>query len=114
MKRLCPCCREAYFVQKESGEGIFLGDEYGRQADRFFRHREGGCAACNYTGYAGRIAVQELLSVEGRVAEAVMSGVKAEDLEAVAIEDGMIGMKQDGIAKAALGYLELTELMEIF
>ena len=114
VKRLCPCCREAYFVQKESGEGIFLGDEYGRQADRFFRHREGGCAACNYTGYAGRIAVQELLSVEGRVAEAVMSGVKAEDLEAVAIEDGMIGMKQDGIVKASLGYLELAELMKIF
>ena len=114
VKRLCPCCREAYFVQKESGEGIFLGDEYGRQADRFFRHREGGCAACNYTGYSGRIAVQELLSVEGRVAEAVMSGVKAEDLEAVAIEDGMIGMKQDGIVKASLGYLELAELMKIF
>ena len=114
VKRLCACCREAYFVQKESGEGIFLGDEYGRQADRFFRHREGGCAACNYTGYAGRIAVQELLSVEGRVAEAVMSGVKAEDLEAVAIEDGMIGMKQDGIVKASLGYLELAELMKIF
>lgn len=114
VKRLCPCCREAYFVQKESGEGIFLGDEYRWQSDRFFKHREGGCAACNYTGYAGRIAVQELLSVEGDVAEAVMNNVKAEDLEAIAMENGMIGMKQDGIAKAALGYLELTELMEIF
>ena len=40
--------------------------------------------------------------------------VKAEDLEAVAIEDGMIGMKQDGIVKASLGYLELAELMKIF
>ena len=114
VKRLCPCCREAYFVQKESGEGIFLGDEYRWQSDRFFKHREGGCAACNYTGYAGRIAVQELLSVEGDVAEAVMNNVKAEDLEEIAMENGMIGMKQDGIAKAALGYLELTELMEIF
>ena len=43
-----------------------------------------------------------------------MNNVKAEDLEAIAMENGMIGMKQDGIAKAALGYLELTELMEIF
>lgn len=114
VKRLCPCCRQEYFVQKESGEGIFLGGKVLGQSDRFFRHREGGCAACNYTGYAGRIAVQELLFVEGEVAEAVMNRAKYEDLEAAAIENGMTDMKQDGIAKAALGYLELTELMEIF
>ena len=114
VKRLCPCCREAYFVQKDSEEGIFLGDEYGGQEDKFFRHREGGCAACNYTGFAGRIAVQELLSVEGEIAEAVMSRVKSEDLEALAVENGMVGMKQDGIVKASLGYLELAELMKIF
>lgn len=58
--------------------------------------------------------MQELLFVEGEVAEAVMNRAKYEDLEAAAIENGMTGMKQDGIAKAALGYLELTELMEIF
>ena len=43
----------------------------------------------------------------------ILASVRKAD-GAVAIEDGMIGMKQDGIVKASLGYLELAELMKIF
>ena len=69
---------------------------------------------CGYTGYGGRIAVQEVLSMDGGVAEAVMGGAKAEDLEAVAMKCGMVTMRQDGIEKAMSGELELAELMRLF
>ncbi len=114
VKRLCPHCRVAYRPDGSEPESSFLGGKEGDMSGVFYRHRKEGCAMCGYTGYVGRIAVQEVLSVDGSVAEAVMCGVKADDLEDVAIKNGMTSMRQDGIEKALAGELELSELMRLF
>lgn len=114
VKRLCPACRMAYVPGDTEAAAGFLGGKFKELSGSFYRHREGGCAVCNYTGYVGRIAVQELLSMEGSVAEAVLGGSRAEDMEAAAVKNGMVTMKEDGIAKALAGEVELAELMELF
>lgn len=114
MKRLCPVCRRACAPEEMAAAEGFLGRQDRELSGIFYQHRDGGCAACNHTGYAGRIAVQEVLIMDGSVAEAVMGGVRAEDLEAAAVKSGMVTMKQDGIAKALAGEVELAELMELF
>ncbi len=114
VKRLCPYCRVVYSPEAAGAESSFLGEQAGGRSAVLYRHRKGGCAMCGYTGYGGRIAVQEVLSMDGGVAEAVMGGAKADDLEAVAMKCGMIAMRQDGIEKALAGELELAELMRLF
>lgn len=112
VRRLCPVCREPYRAAPGSREAEFLGEDYDRQQE-FFRHRAKGCPHCEHTGFAGRLAVQELLNMDGRLTEAVAAGVTAGELAKLAEEAGMVSMKQDGIKKAAAGQLELSELLEI-
>ena len=114
VKRLCPYCRMAYSPEAAGVENSFMGEQAEGRPTVLYRHRKGGCAMCGYTGYGGRIAVQEVLSMDGGVAEAVMGGAKAENLEAVAMKCGMVTMRQDGIEKAMSGELELAELMRLF
>lgn len=112
VKRLCPYCREQYTLKAGSREGQFAGRE-NIWGNEFYRHSRGGCEFCHGTGYIGRIAIQEILDLSGDLAEAIAEGVTAGELEELAQTRGMVTMKQDGIAKAAAGELELAELMEI-
>lgn len=113
VRRLCRHCRESYEVTGESLEAAFLGDAY-EEGKLYFRPHLEGCPACGGTGWEGRLALQEILILEGEVAQAIMAGKGVADLAQVAAKHGMVTMKQDGIRKAKKGKTSLEELMKIF
>lgn len=113
VRRLCCHCKEPYQVEKGSEEALFLGDDWQKQ-HTFFRHREDGCAYCDYKGFIGRMAVQEILVIDGALAEQIAAGISIGELQELAEKEGMISMKQDGITKAVEGDLELQDILSIF
>src|SRR5207247_2397789 len=54
-----------------------------------------GCVACAGTGYAGRIALYEVMNVHGRIRRHIEA--TTEEIFAAAVEDGMTTLRQDGI-----------------
>ena len=70
-----------------------------------------GCDRCGHTGYAGRIAVAELLQFDDHVRVLVQEGFKIEHVLVEARKQGMITLRQDGLLKALDG---LTSLEEVF
>ena len=72
-----------------------------------------GCAKCAQTGYRGRTVISEMLEVTPALGAALRNGVRADELRALAINDGMTTMLADGIAKAAAGITTLDELLGI-
>jgi type IV pilus assembly protein PilB len=72
-----------------------------------------GCKACNRSGYKGRMAIHEVLVMTETLEEAVIGGAKAFELNKLAIEEGMISLKEDGFRKAAKGLTTLQEIMRV-
>jgi type II secretory ATPase GspE/PulE/Tfp pilus assembly ATPase PilB-like protein len=68
MRKLCPHCRAPVSEPLTPMERLFrdLTDE-----PPVYRAR--GCAECNYTGYAGRLPVAEIIEVDDRLRDAFLS-----------------------------------------
>ncbi|MBU2713241.1 GspE/PulE family protein [Zooshikella harenae] len=73
-----------------------------------------GCENCSYTGYQGRIGVYELLVLNERVKDAILSNRPSFEIRRISIEtSGLITLQEDGIDKAALGLTTLTEVQRM-
>jgi type IV pilus assembly protein PilB len=105
-RRLCHECREAY--QPESEELRELGLEHGHGLT-VYRHK--GCVACAGTGYAGRVAVYEVLNVNGRIRRLIEG--TTEEIFAAAVEEGMITLRQDGLRLVLEGISSLEEIRRV-
>ena len=112
LRRLCPMCREKYTVARASREAEFLGDGY-KEGLEYYRVSKEGCPVCEYKGYIGRIAIQEVMLVpETDMPDESISNTSARDVCQESFVDGT--MREDGIRKAKDGLIELEELMRIF
>lgn len=72
-----------------------------------------GCQACSRTGYRGRIALHELLIVTEEIERAIIAGSSVEGIQRIAVEQGMIPLRHDGLRKAALGLTSLEEVIRV-
>ena len=70
-----------------------------------------GCHACGGTGFAGRTVISELLVMTDELRRMVMRRVSADEIRTLAVEQGMVPLYQDGVAKAASGITTLDEVM---
>ena len=76
-------------------------------------YRGKGCKDCNGTGYLGRVGIFEVLTVSPTIAKLILSRTEASVIEAKAIEEGMITMKQDGYQKVLRGITTIEEVFRV-
>jgi type IV pilus assembly protein PilB len=74
-------------------------------------YRPVGCSACGKTGYRGRFALHEVMSMTEEIERLVIERRSTDDLRKVAVMEGMIPLREDGLRKVAAG---LTSIDEIF
>jgi general secretion pathway protein E len=74
-------------------------------------YRPKGCEWCAGTGFRGRRGVFEVMEVTPALRRAIGPKTDATELEAVARQDGMATMTEDGLAKCRAG---LTTVDEVF
>ena len=72
-----------------------------------------GCKACGGTGFKGRVGVCELIKVTAALRHAISAGHGEEQLTAVARNDGMVALLDDGIIKACLGLTTMDEILRV-
>jgi len=113
-RRICVHCKESYDPPVEVIEDIkvFLGKLFPKtQKVKLFRGK--GCAECANTGYMGRIGIFEVYPVSEKISRLILEKSSAAEIEKVAIEEGMIAMKQDGYLKALEGVTTLEEVLRV-
>ncbi len=72
-----------------------------------------GCERCHGTGYRGRAAITEFLDLSVRVRQMILERRPAADLQAAAMEEGMITLRQSAVAKALAGETTLREINRV-
>ena len=71
-----------------------------------------GCLSCRNTGYSGRIALIELLTMDDTISELVLSNAPGYVIRETAMQKGMITMMQDGLNKIRSGITTIQEVYE--
>ena len=72
-----------------------------------------GCEKCNNTGYLGRVAIYEVMPMSEKIAKLVVERTSASRIQAQAMEDGMLTMKQDGYVKVVEGVTTIQEVVRV-
>lgn len=103
VRRNCEHCKVAEQVTAEVREALGVGD-----AETFWRGS--GCTECSGSGYRGRVAVYELLEMSPELRNLVLAGVGHDQLEARAVEEGMVRLTVQALALARTGAIALGEV----
>ncbi len=108
VRKLCCHCRREYEMEKQLADILALPFDKGQL---YFRAE--GCESCRYTGYRGRIALQEIMLLGPEIRDFLNRGESSEDyLQKLAIESGMTSIMADAINKAKEGQSSLEEIMK--
>ena len=67
---------------------------------------------CGGTGFAGRVALYEVMSVQGRMRRLIETG-STDEIFAEAVAQGMKTLRQDGLRLALAGVSSLDEVRRV-
>ena len=62
-----------------------------------------GCSKCHHTGFKGRIGIFEYLPINHGIRKEIMANSDSDRIKGVAIEGGLVTLRQDGWRKVADG-----------
>ena len=111
VRTLCPDCREAYEPMHEVVDRWNLGRFTDGSAVTLYRPV--GCGACGDTGYAGRVAILEILVMSDEIRSLVLKRSDVGDIARAAARQGMVPMCDDGLAKAVAGVTTIEEVLRV-
>lgn len=103
VRRLCLHCRQ--IAAATAIEQEYLGVDASVQV----YHRK-GCQHCRYSGYVGRIAVQEVLPLNEDLARLILSGSSTTVVEDMACALGWRSLGKDAKQKVLQGLTDVSEL----
>jgi general secretion pathway protein E len=108
---LCPACKKGLPMSFEErlrfeAAGIVPGGD-------LLLFRPVGCRACEEVGYVGRRAIFELLEVTDPIRDLIRKRASSQDIQAMAIAQGMRTMAQDGLRRCLEGVTTLAEVTRV-
>jgi type IV pilus assembly protein PilB len=108
VRRLCQECRTPFQPPRK------IQEELGLTYDQdlvFYQIK--GCPKCEHTGYRGRMAIYEILSISTSLENLIMERASAHELYRQALKDGLVSLRRSGIAKVLDGRTSLDEVMRV-
>ena len=108
---LCDRCKEAYVPTKEELDEAGYSDRTMPDAPTFFRPV--GCRGCTNTGYHGRMGLYEVMLMSEKIERLTVERASSEDIRALALDEGMEGLREDGLRKAAGGITSIQEIARV-
>jgi type IV pilus assembly protein PilB len=108
VRRICTKCREETKVSSAMLTDLGLKPE-DITDKKFFKGT--GCDNCNNTGYKGRIALFELMILNDKIRDMVLGNASTDELREEARLNGMLPLREFGIAVAVDGITTLDEVI---
>ena len=84
-----------------------------KMPDPLFVYSAKGCDQCNFTGYAGRVGLFEVLSMNDEIAELIIKNPLESLIFKAAQKQGMVTMEQEGILKVISGETTIEEITRV-
>jgi general secretion pathway protein E len=111
LRLLCTHCREKYQPIPEILKSTGLAKLIEGEAPELYRPK--GCDHCGGTGFAGRIAIIELLMITDTIRQLALQHADEKRIQAAAIGEGMSTMFVDGCRKVLAGLTSIDEVTRV-
>jgi general secretion pathway protein E/type IV pilus assembly protein PilB len=109
LRKLCPLCRKPYPAEAHERRLLGIEDEHSAA----IIYRAAGCEQCAYQGYKGRMAIMELLRVDGEIDELVARRATVRELRTAALAKGFCTLAEDGLRRVIDGSTSLEEVARV-
>ena len=110
MRRVCPACKEPYAPLPEVFQQIGVKPEEFQTAQLV---RGAGCDRCKNTGYSGRCAIIEAMTVTDEIRKLIIQRTPASEIGKVAVEQGMSTLRDVAISKVKEGVSTFEQVIEV-
>ena len=107
IRRLCPACKRP----ATNGLEDLPADLIAETGCELFQPV--GCRECHQTGYSGRIAIFELLTISSRIRQLCNQQASSGEIRLAALEDGMQSLRQMAWQRVLSGDSTLSELVRV-
>ena len=108
-RRLCSDCKQEWRPKRE----VLIDAGFTAENLPETVYRAVGCRKCGGTGYRGRLGVHEVLMMSEEISKLCVEAATAEDIRRVAIEQGMLTLRQDGLEKVRMGQTSIDEVVRV-
>ena len=108
VRRICQNCRVA--DAPDPADLLAIGVANGHGVDLF---RGEGCDACRKTGYKGRVGIYELFIITEDVRSLILRKASTGEIRRLAVEHGMVTLREDAWAKARAGLTTVDEILRV-
>lgn len=110
VREICPHCKRESAPDDDLLE--LSGLDSGEFAGRVW-YEGSGCEHCHGTGYYGRAAITEFLDLTPNLRQMILDRRPASDLQAAAINEGMVTLRRSALLKALNGETSLKEINRV-
>jgi type IV pilus assembly protein PilB len=107
-RKLCSHCKRRTVVPQQA-----LLDAEIRVGVELEAYEPIGCPRCNQSGYRGRVGIFSVMKMSERIKEMTVSGAPEAEIGTAAREEGMLTLREDGVAKVRSGMTSLEEILRV-
>ncbi len=107
-RKLCQKCKKP---EKHDPQELIQMGFREDEVDTLVTYGAVGCPECNGVGYKGRVGFFELMEVTDEVATAISAEVPEETLRKVAIQAGMVPLRDAALQKVRVGITSVEEVL---
>lgn len=111
LRKLCPSCKEIYTISADLARKVGFGKAATVGELKLFRAK--GCQRCFNIGYAGRVGITEILALTAPIKDFIMKKAGEYKIKQASRREGMVTMREDGLAKALEGLTSLEEVLRV-
>jgi len=104
VRRNCNNCKEEIKLSEEALLDLCL--EPGTSI-----YKGKGCDQCNGSGYSGRQGLYEVMPITPEIRELILDRAPTSEIQKLAIKQGMLTLREDGLIKVAKGITTVEEVL---
>jgi len=110
VRQICPRCNQEYELAED--EAVLLQELMPLVAPNTL-HRGTGCRNCHDTGYAGRLGVHEVISVDDGLRRLIARGADSNQLLDYVSAKGFSDLRDDALRRLVAGETTLKEVVRV-
>jgi len=108
VRRICPACKEPVTYPSKMYQDLDI-DPNSFVSATLFRGR--GCDRCKNTGYSGRLAILEAMTITDEIRKLIIARSSAPEIGKVAFSQGMKTLRMVALEKARQGLTTLEQVL---
>ncbi len=106
VRRICKDCKQQHEYTSEEMHAFGIDKKEGPFS------KGAGCDTCAGTGYKGRQGLYEVMALSSPLRRGILKGGSTEELRDIAVQEGMLTLRMDGMVKVKKGVTTLEEVVK--